>query len=280
MELIKKINNNFAIAKDSSGKEIIVSGKGIGFIKMPSVLTDSSSVSRVYYGISPKYISFLSEIPEAIINVSEKIVEYAKSTISENLNPNLLFTIADHTDFCIKRIQQGMKIDFSMTLDFKLLYKKELEVGYYAIKLIKEDMGIDLPEKEAYGFAMNCINSKKEASKNTEQNEIEYLIDLTVETIEKQLNFKVIRNADNYERFELHLRYLFSKIQNEKIIVTSNDALFHQMCIEHPGLYECVDKIKSILYEKKGWQINNDELLYMMLHIHRIYFRQQHSNNI
>ena len=31
MKLIKKINNNFVLAEDSAGNQVIVEGKGIGF---------------------------------------------------------------------------------------------------------------------------------------------------------------------------------------------------------------------------------------------------------
>jgi len=278
MKLIKKINNNFAIAIDSNGKEVIVSGKGVGFIKMPTTLTDSSSISSIYYGISSKYISFLSEIPEDVITVSEKIVEFAKSTVGAHLNPNFLFTLADHTDFCIKRIEQGISLDFSMTLDFKRTYKKELEVGFYALRIIKDDMGIELPEKEAYGFAINLINSEIKEEKNTDKFDTDTLIDLVIQVIEQFLDFKINRNTDNFERFELHLRYLFSNINREKININSNETIFYHMCSEYPRVYECVHKIKNILYENKSWEINNDELLYLMLHINRLYFRQQFND--
>lgn len=280
MKLIKKINNNYAIAKDSSGKEVIVSGRGIGFNKMPTTLADYNTVDTVYYGVSSKYISFLSEISEEIINVSEKIVEYAMNTVGTPLNPNFLFTLADHTDFSIKRAKQGVSVDFSMTLDFKLLYKKELEVGYFALKTIKEDMGIDLPEKEAYGFAINLVNAEMEVSKTNEKTEIDTLIQLTATIIENYLDFEINRNTDNYERFELHLKYLYSNMEKERISITSNETIFQQMCQEYPRVYECVHNIKNMLYEKKGWQINNDELLYMMLHINRLYFREQHSKSL
>ena len=49
MKLIKKINNNFALAEDSGGNQVIVEGKGIGFTKMPCTITDLSCISRTYY---------------------------------------------------------------------------------------------------------------------------------------------------------------------------------------------------------------------------------------
>ena len=56
MKLLKKINNNYALALDSNGEEIIVSGRGIGFQKMPCDLNDLSLISRTYYDIDLKYM--------------------------------------------------------------------------------------------------------------------------------------------------------------------------------------------------------------------------------
>ena len=44
MKVIKKINNNVALAQDAKGREMIVFGKGIGFPAMPYELTDLSVV--------------------------------------------------------------------------------------------------------------------------------------------------------------------------------------------------------------------------------------------
>lgn len=40
MQVIKKLNNNFAICLDGEGKELIAFGKGIGFPKVPYEITD------------------------------------------------------------------------------------------------------------------------------------------------------------------------------------------------------------------------------------------------
>ncbi|MCH3943362.1 MAG: hypothetical protein LKE37_06810 [Atopobiaceae bacterium] len=35
MRIVKKINNNVALAVDACGKDVVVFGKGIGFPQMP-----------------------------------------------------------------------------------------------------------------------------------------------------------------------------------------------------------------------------------------------------
>ena len=48
MQVIKKLNNNFAICMDKEGKELIAYGKGIGFPKVPYELTDLNQIDRPF----------------------------------------------------------------------------------------------------------------------------------------------------------------------------------------------------------------------------------------
>ena len=48
MEIIKKINNNIALARDAKGREMVVFGKGIGFPATPYTLQDLSKVQRPF----------------------------------------------------------------------------------------------------------------------------------------------------------------------------------------------------------------------------------------
>ena len=52
MWVIKKINNNVAMGKDSRNREVVLFGKGIGFHQMPYELNDLSRIDRSYYGVS------------------------------------------------------------------------------------------------------------------------------------------------------------------------------------------------------------------------------------
>lgn len=49
MLVLKKINNNVALARDAKDRELVVFGKGVGFPAMPYELTDMSRVQRTFY---------------------------------------------------------------------------------------------------------------------------------------------------------------------------------------------------------------------------------------
>lgn len=269
MKLIKKINNNFALALDGSGKEIIVSGRGIGFIQMPCELTDLSLINRTYYDIDSKYIGLLNEVDEKIIDVSVKTYDYAKSIVVSAINPNLTFTLADHINFAIQRINKGYKFEFPLNYDFKQVFKIEIEVGKYALELLKRDLGIVLPEEEINSIAMNIINAEINPVTNN-SNDFEKLISYITKIVENYFKIEIDRNSFNYTRYATHLRYLFTRINDDKSISSENLYLFETVIKELPQTYECVKNISEYLKVKKKWNLSQEEELYLILHVNRV----------
>lgn len=73
MKILKKLNNNVVLALNERGEEIIVTGKGLGFRKMPYILEDISLIEKKY--IVPKNTKaseILESIPNEVIKVTEK----------------------------------------------------------------------------------------------------------------------------------------------------------------------------------------------------------------
>jgi beta-glucoside operon transcriptional antiterminator len=139
MKVIKNINNNVAVCLDSSGKELIAIGKGIGFKKPPYEI-DIKDIERTYYNLDDRYIDLLETIDEDIIQIAIDIRKY-----SERMNivtsPNLVFTLADHIKFAIERVQKGISFQLPIENDIQKMFPDETEVGRYALKLIEERLG-------------------------------------------------------------------------------------------------------------------------------------------
>lgn len=266
--LIKKINNNFVLALDNSGKEIIVSGRGVGFQQMPCELTDLNLISRTYYDIDSKYIGLIKDIDEKIIDVSIKTYDYAKSIVVSAFNPNLIFTLADHINFAIQRMKKGCIFEFPLNHVFRQAYKLEIEVGKHALKLVEEDLGILLPKEEINSIAMNVINA--ELNPITYNNDFEELINNITKQIESYFKIEINRESFTYTRYATHLRYLFTRISIDKSILSDNSCMIDSVIKEAPKTYECVKYISEYLKVKKKWNLSKEEELYLILHVNRL----------
>ncbi|MFV8815787.1 PRD domain-containing protein, partial [Aerococcus urinaeequi] len=76
-------------------------------------------------------------------------------------------------------------------------------------------------------------------------------------------------NSVYFQRFVTHIRYYLIRQgqEQENDQPVKNDRMVELAFISYPKEKEAADKIKEYLLEAKGWQVNDMELLYLILHI-------------
>ncbi|MEG0469662.1 PRD domain-containing protein [Amedibacillus sp. YH-ame6] len=274
MKVIKKINNNVAVCIDNNQNELIAFGKGIGFPEIPYELNDLSKIHRTYYGINSNYLGLLHEISEEVFEISARIVDFAKNYIDNELNANIVFTLADHINFAIQRYEKNLKIKMPFSYDVAHLYETEMEIGEKAVKLINEKMHIRLCKEEAVGIALHFINAENmQANMKDEIDETDLINELTV-LIEDSMKIEIHRKGFNYSRFVSHLQYLLKRRDADTMITSDNNVLYSSMKKECPDTYACAQSIKEYILKHLKWELNQEELLYLMLHINRLCSRE------
>jgi beta-glucoside operon transcriptional antiterminator len=271
MRITKKINNNVAIGLDSKGKEIVIFGKGIGFHEIPYELKDLSLITKTFYDIDSKYIGLLSEIPENIFNVSSKIVDYAKNKVECELNPSLAFTLADHINFAVERLKKSIDITNPLTSDIKHLYKVEMEIGYNALNIIEKDLQIRFPSGEAASIALHIINAEGEHNDMNDTIKVTKVLKEITKIVEECFNFNIDQDSMDYSRFVIHLKYFVQRVQKPKGKV-SNDSklLFQSLKAQYPDTYKCFKKIDDYFKNTLKYNYDEEEQLYLMVHINRL----------
>jgi beta-glucoside operon transcriptional antiterminator len=271
MKVIKCINNNVAICLDSAGKEVVVFGKGVGFKKPPYEI-DSTIIDRAYYDISNSNISMINDLPSEVIEISSIIINKAKEKIDNLTNSNVVFTLADHIDFAIERCKKK-NIKLPIAYDIEQLFQKEYEIGKYSLEVIKEKLNVDLPKEEAAYIALHLINAEEQVL-NKKQIDDNKLIEEMISIVETVFDIKIDRENVNCSRFVSHLHYLFKRGKSKHLLVSSNDKLFITVKDEYPKTYDCALKIGECLKKEIKLELNEEEILYLMLHINRLCTRE------
>lgn len=272
MRVIKNINNNVAVCVDNSGQEVIVFGKGVGFRKPPYEIP-LAKIERTYYDVDPKYISMIQSIPPKVIEVSDAIVAYAERTMDMAFNSNIVFTLADHIAFAIKREQQHMKLSMPMTNDIENLYPHEWQAGVYGLKEIRRKCDVYLPREEASYIALHLINSEA-MDRNNESMEARKVIEDITRIVEDSYGIQIERHGFNYARFETHMFYLLKRRDKASQISTDNAEMFHQLKEKYPKVYETSKQIAEYLQKNMHMSLNEEETMYLMLHINRLCTRE------
>lgn len=270
MKIIKKINTSAALALDSSGKEIVVLGKGIGFPQMPYELTDLSKIDRTFYDVDPRHLEIIDSLPQEVLMASSEIADLAEIELDCELNPNLPFTLADHVSFACKRLEKGFDLTMPIAYDVQHLYAKEYRIGVMALALFQEKAGIALPEHEAVNITMHLINAEAEAGDIHQLLQTMQIIEDINHIVESRLNIHLDKDSYNYSRYTTHLRYLIQRLSTGAQSETGGASMLRTLAREYRDIYICTLKVSDYLKNTWKWECNDEEKVYLMMHIHRV----------
>lgn len=274
MKLLRKINNNAAVAQDKRGREMVVLGRGVGFHPMPYELTDLSVVYRTFYDVDPQYYEMLSSLPEEALMAAADIAEQAEIALQAELNPNLPFTLADHIAFAQEREKQGIRLATPLHYDVQHLYPREYELGLQAMETVRLRTGTALPRAEAVNIALHIVNAELEGSDLfSTLAAVEVLDEVTV-LVERELGIALDRESYNYARFAMHIQFLVRRLSSGKVMEQGSGKMLSELSAEYPATYRCAQAVAKEIEQRHGWHCSSDEVLYLMLHIYRVQNRQ------
>lgn len=274
MKLLRKINNNAAVAQDKRGREMVVLGRGVGFHPMPYELTDLSVVYRTFYDVDPQYYEMLSSLPEEALMAAADIAEQAEIALQAELNPNLPFTLADHIAFAQEREKQGIRLATPLHYDVQHLYPREYELGLQAMETVCLRTGTALPRAEAVNIALHIVNAELEGSDlSSTLAAVEVLDEVTV-LVERELGIALDRESYNYARFAMHIQFLVRRLSSGKVMEQGSGKMLSELSAEYPATYRCAQAVAKEIEQRHGWHCSSDEVLYLMLHIYRVQNRQ------
>ena len=270
MKIIRKINNNAAIAQDKRGRELVVLGRGVGFQAVPYELTDLSVIYRTYYDVNPKYFGLAGDLPPEILLLATEIAEQAEFQLDCELNPNLPFTLADHLNFALERLHKGVRLAAPLGYDVRHLYPKESALGLWALDLVETRLGERLPDAEAVSVALHLVSAELQSSSLDSMMRTLSIIEEIDKIVEARLRIHLDHDSYNYSRFAVHLQYLIQRLENGTQSEENNTDILRQMARDYPNLYTCACEVGDYLYRGYGWRCNQEETLYLMLHINRV----------
>lgn len=270
MQVIKKVNNNVAICLDSSNREIVAFGNGIGFPQVPYELQDLSIIKHTYYDVDDRYIGLLNELPEEVMEVASQIVEMARNSLQGELNSNVVFTLADHLAFAIERTKQHIDIKNPLTYDLKHLYPVEMKIGKKALQLIRETLDVQLSESEITSIALHLINAENGLGDINDTVRITKMANDITLIVRDFYDMEIDESGLAFSRFVVHLHYLMIRSSSKTVIEQANQSLYDFTKLKYPKTYQCLLKIKQYMETRCQMELNEDEELYLMIHLNRL----------
>lgn len=274
MIIYKILNNNVVVIKTDDCSEQIVMGRGIAFKKRAGDEIDEAMIDKKFSLVDQdannKFQQLLADIPIEYINVATKVIEYGKKNIDKKINDSIYVSLSDHIAGAIQREKEGIRTKNVLYWEIKKFYPHEFKVGMESLEIIEKEIGISFGKDEAGFIALHFVNAQfmnEQTSINeitTVMKEIESLVSLF---------FKVKLDEDSvyYYRFITHLKFFAARLLTEKTYKEdSSDGLLDIIKIKYKEAFECTKKVAQFIAKKYSYELGEDEILYLTIHISRI----------
>ena len=160
-----------------------------------------------------------------------------------------------------------------MLNEIRHLYDSEMKLGTWALKLIEKRLNVSMPQVEAGNIAMHFIDAEISTEK-LEENRMERFVEDITEIVEDNMNIIIDRNEFSYSRFVTHLKYLLKRSSDMNKASSENIKMYEKVKSEYPELEGVIDKIREYIVLCLGVEPNEEELLYLMLHVNRLCARE------
>lgn len=275
--LIKKVfNNNVVLAVGEDANELIVMGRGLAFQKKAGELIDESKVDKIFVeGLSNKLTELLKDTPQNHLELADEIIKNAKSQLTAKLSDYIYLTLTDHLDFAITRIQQGQILRNPLLWEIRKIYPKEYRIGIQALEMVKEKLGVILPEDEAGSIALHLVNAQNGSQEMDQTIEITEMVHDILQIVSYHYGVDLDEESLNYSRFIVHLRFFAQRLAEKHINVDENNDLFEIVKEKFPHVYSCVEIIDGYVKKATDISLSKSEIVYLMLHIQRVTVRTE-----
>lgn len=273
MKILRVINNNLVLALDEAGREVILTGRGLGFQARPGQEADPARIVRVFTptdGRDPDHLAhLLSGIPPEHIQI---VVSALSAAGLDNLtrNPALVIALADHVSFALHRIAVGMELEYPLLGEVTNLYAEEYAQAQTLLAAINTQCKPQLPEVETVALALHLVNAGFTTGDLSYTYKMTGVIQQMLSVIAQHFSLALDPASVSVGRFVTHVRYLFVRIHQHKQLDQQHSAIGLAIREAYPQAVECALRLAALLEIRLGATITDDEIAYLTLHVARV----------
>ena len=267
-------HNSFMGIESKNDQECLIMGKGVAFGKKVGQTVSVTGDARVY---SLKELTDRGEAREIIKSVSPLCLELANEVLDQaeeefgKVDRSILFTMADHLDFAVRRMQNGEQISNPLTDDIRIMFYKEYKVAGCIRDLLKEKLGIRIDEHEI-GYIALHVHAAIVDENVSQAMEIARTVRECICMVEEETGKSIDVMSLSYNRLMNHVRYMVARaIHGEKLKMSLNDY----MSVKFPGPYMTAEKICRKMEKSLKLPIPDIEIGYLAMHLERMMDREE-----
>lgn len=122
--------------------KLLLSEQALGFGQKKVIRLMKVKIQKMFItGENKQLLEMIGAIPPEYFELVEEIFEKAKKEYGFLPKEKETLALLDHIHFAIKRMKENLVLDNPFETEIRQFYPKEWEIGLYAKKCIKEDLG-------------------------------------------------------------------------------------------------------------------------------------------
>lgn len=271
MYRVRKVLNHNAllVIRADNNKEYLILGKGIGFGKKISEYVDAGDKDTVY---SLQELTERGDAGEIVKTVSPICLELANEILNRaekefgKIDRSILFPMADHIEYAVKRIKNREQISNPLTDDIRVLFHKEYKIAQCMEPMLMEQMGIQI-DKHEIGYIALHIHSAINDEKVSRAMQVAQAVRECISLVERHTQKKIDVMSLAYNRLMNHIRYMVARaVSGERLKLNMNDY----MEVKFPDAFRMAAEICGEIERSLKCKLDDVEVGYLAMHIERV----------
>lgn len=266
----KVLNHNAIIGVlADNNKEYLIMGKGIGFGKKISERIEIGANETIYSlqesterGGTRK---LATSIEPVYLEIANEVLDEAERVFN-TIDRNILFPLADHIEYAVKRIKNKEQISNPLTDDIRILFYKEFKVADLIRPIIKKHLGIEMDADEV-GYVALHIHSAIKDEEVSQAMQVARAVRECITLVEQEIGKPIDVLSLSYNRLMNHVRNMVARaLNNEQLKLNINDY----MSIKFPQAFETAKYICGQVEKMLECSLSEAEIGYLAMHIERV----------
>ena len=266
----KVLNHNAMIVTDPENHQgYLILGKGVGFGKKVNEKTEARVGDAVYSlqestergdpkelvnSIEPVYL----EIANEVLNEAERVFQ--------DIDRSVIFPMADHIEFAVKRIQKKEQISNPLTDDIRILFHMEFKAAQSIRAILKKRVNIEIDDDEI-GYIALHIHSAIRDEKVSQAMQMARAVRECISMVEQEVGRPIDVMSLSYNRLMNHVRNMVARaLSGEKLKLNMNDY----MSVKFPHAFETAKVICEQVGHSLRCTLSDVEIGYLAMHIERV----------
>ena len=276
MKIKKILNNGAVLTENENNEEIIVLGKGLAYGKKINDEIDPRKICKIFTPFSGKQkkllLETIHETDPIFFQISQKIVDRLKNEENIDLADSVYITLTDHLATSVERAKKGMYLSNKFLWELKNYYPKEYSYGLWALKLLDRQFDLKFPDDEAGFIAVHIISGELGNDIGDFQKSVNFIKNIT-KIVKYYFNIDIDYQSLTYNRFAVHLKFFWKGMMYDRKHQEFGDLSQEILkVIKNSDIesYKCALKIRDYIDEKYNYELSNEDIMYLAIHINKI----------